>query len=252
MPLTFIGTGVWEETDISLKGLVALEHSDVVFAEQYTSETEQGALVRLSRMANKEVRVLTREEVEDGRIILNEAKSKRVAFLVAGDPMISTTHLALKLEALRRGIPVRIIHASSILSAAISESGLHVYKFGRPVTLAFWSDDYRPMTPYEVIEDNLKRDLHTMLFLDIKEGKRMSAREALELLMEMERVAKRKVVSKGTKLVVLSKIGSEVQKISYGTIEQLAKADLGGTPHIIILPGKLHFTEEEALAPYAV
>lgn len=251
MGLTFVGTGVWEETDISLKGLEELRRSDVIFAEQYTSETEEGTLERIEKLAGKPVTILSREEVEDGKRILEEAKSKRVAFVVAGDPMISTTHISLKLDAVKRKIPVRIIHASSILSAAISESGLHTYKFGRPTTLPFWSEKYKPTSTYDAIAENLARGLHTILFLDLKDGKRMTAHEAFDLLMEMEKAKKGRLITPRTKLLVLSRIGSEAQRITYGTMEKLRKAkNLGATPFLIIIPGKLHFTEEEALTYY--
>ncbi len=248
MPLTFIGTGVWEETDISLKGLEELRDSDVIFAEQYTSETEDGTIERLEKLIGKSITVLTREEVEDGKSILAEAERKRVALVVAGDPMIATTHISLKLDALKRKIPVRIIHSSSILSAAISESGLHTYKFGRPATLPFWSEKYKPTSTYDAIAENLARGLHTMLFLDLKDGKRMTAHEAMDLLLEIEKGKNGKIITPKTKLLVLSRIGSEAQKLSYGEIGKLQKSKtLGSTPFILILPGKLHFTEAEAL-----
>ncbi len=247
MALIFVGTGVWDETDISLRGLAELKRCDVLFAEEYTSETREGTLERLGKLVGKKITVLAREEVEDGTRILAEAERKDVTLIVAGDPMISTTHLSLKLDALKRKIPVRIVHASSILSGAISESGLHTYKFGRPVTLPFWSEDYKPTSTYDVIEENRARGLHTLLFLDIRDGKRMTAREAMALLLKIEAEKKKKLFAKATKLVVLSRIGSGEEKISYGAIGRLEKAELGMTPFIIIVPGKLHFTEEEAL-----
>lgn len=247
MPLAFVGTGIWDETDISLKGLEELKKSDVVFAEQYTSETKEGTIARLGKLAGKQIAVLPREEVEDGKKILDAAQSKRVALVVAGDPMISTTHLSLKLDAIKRKIPVKIIHSSSIFSAAISESGLHTYKFGKPVTLPFWSEHYKPTSTYDAILENHARGLHTMLFLDIKDENRMGAKEAMGLLLKIEAERKKKLITKKTKLVVLSRIGGEEAKVTYGVIGRLLKVELGKTPFLIIVPGKLHFTEEEAL-----
>jgi len=248
MPLAFVGTGIWEETDISLKGLEELKRSDAIFAEQYTSETEEGTVARLEKLISRPITVLSREEVEDGKRILDEAQKNRVAFVVAGDPMISTTHVSLKLDALKRKIPVKIIHSSSILSAAISESGLHTYKFGRCATLPFWSEKYKPTSTYDAISENLARGLHTMLFLDLKDGRRMTAHEAMDLLLKLEDERKGKIITPKTKLLLLSRIGSEIQKLTYGEISKLRKLkDLGATPFILIVPGRLHFTEEEAL-----
>ena len=247
MALSFVGTGIWDETDISLKGLEELRKCESIFAEQYTSETKQGTLQRLERLCGKSIKVLSRAEVEDGKAILKEAESKRSALVVAGDPMVSTTHLSLKLEAIKKGIPVRIIHSSSILSAAISESGLHTYKFGKPVTLPFWSEHYKPTSTYDSIKENLSRGLHTMLFLDLKDEIRMGATEAMELLLKIERERRENLITQETRLVVLSRVGSEEEKVTSGTIGKLMGADLGKTPFLIIIPGRLHFTEEEAL-----
>ena len=250
MGLTLVGTGLWDELDISLKGLVELEHSDAVYAEEYTSEKREGTLKRLESLCGKEITLLPREDVEDGKRLLEEAANSNVALIVSGDPMISTTHVSLKIEAFRRKIPFKIIHSSSILSAAISESGLHTYKFGRPVTLPFWSKNYKPTSTYDVILENRKLGLHTLLFLDLKDGKGMEISEAVDLLEKMEKVKKGKLVSKKLELIILSRVGSPEQKISYGPIGDLKWKNLGEPPFIIIVPGKLHFTEEEALGVF--
>jgi len=252
MGLTLVGTGLWDELDISMRGLVELEHSDVVYAEEYTNEKNPGTLKRLGAMCGKKITVLSREQVEDGKKLISEAAVKKVALVVSGDPMISTTHVSLKMDASKKGVQFRVIHSSSILSAAISESGLHTYKFGRPVTLPFWSEKYKPTSTYDVLLENHKLGLHTMLFLDLKEGRGMPAAEAMRLLEEMEKEKKGGLVSKSLKLLVLSRIGSPEQKISYGGIAALGKKELGETPFIIIVPGKLHFTEEEALLLYSI
>jgi len=252
MGLILVGTGLWDERDISLRGLDALKQSDIIYAERYTSEKKEGTLERLEALCGKGITVLSREEVEEGKRIMDEAERRKVSLVVAGDPMISTTHVSLKLEAHRRGIPFKVIHSSSILSAAISESGLHTYKFGRPVTLPFWSEKYKPTTTYDVIRENSERGLHTLLFLDLKDGVGMRAHEAFSLLRKMEKEKKCGVISDKTMLVTLSRVGSEEQKVAYGPLELLEKAELGEAPFIMIVLGKLHFTEEEALGIYAV
>ena len=252
MGLTLVGTGLWDELDISLRGLQELKQSDIVFAERYTSEKREGTLERLETLCGKSITVLPREEVEDGKRIMEEAAHKRVSLVVAGDPMISTTHLSLKLEAHRRGIPFKIIHSSSILSAAISESGLHTYKFGRPVTLPFWSEKYKPTSTYDVISENSRLGLHTLVFLDLKDGRGMTAQEAFLRLKEMEMEKREGLITGRTMLVVLSRIGSDEQMISYGLLEILERKYLGRAPFILIVPGRLHFTEEEALQLHAV
>jgi diphthine synthase len=241
--LLLIGMGIWDEKDISLRGLEELKECDIVFAEQYTGSREEGSLKRLEKLAGKKITVLGREEVEGEKKILQEALSKKVALLVAGDPLISTTHISLKLSAEKKGIETAVVHSSSILTAAIGECGLQAYKLGKPCTLAIWSKGYEPTSSYEVIAENRERGLHSVVFLDIKE-RCMEASEALEQLLRVEREKKRLGEFHA---VVLSRVGSREQKITYGKPEDLLQKKLGKPPFVLVIPGRLHFMEEEAL-----
>lgn len=252
MGLVLIGMGLWDEKDVSLKGLSELKKCGAVYAEAYTCERERGSLKRLGSLSGKSIALLSREEVEDGKRLLSEAAQNDVALLVGGDPMVSTTHVSLKLEAAKRRIPFKVIHSSSILSAAVSVSGLHAYKFGKAVTLPFWSEHYTPASTYDAIAENMARGLHTLLFLDLKEGRTMSPAEAFTLLEKMEAEKKQGIISAEARLAVLSRVGARDEKICFGEIGALKKAALGKSPFIMIVPGKLHFTEEDALAIYRV
>ncbi len=249
MSLTFVGIGIWKAKDMSVRGLHALKHCDFAFAETYTSKMEDEAFRELEKLGGKKITLLSREQVEDGKQLLEKAEMHDVVLLVPGDPMISTTHTALQFAADKKKIPAKIIHASSILTAVIGETGLHVYKFGNPTTLPFWTEKYKPTSTYKTILENNSRGLHTTVFLDVGE-KCMGAHEAIKLLLEMEKTEGRKLFSEKTKLVAASRIGSEKQKITYAEAGKLAKTRLGDPPFILIIPGKLHFTEEEALARF--
>ncbi len=241
--LLLIGMGIWDEKDVSLRGLEELKGCDVVFAEQYTGSREKGSLKRLEKLVGRKITILNREEVEGEDRILSEALSKKVALLVPGDPLISTTHISLKLSAEKRGIETAVVHSSSILTAAIGECGLQAYKLGKPCTIALWSKGYEPTSSYEVIAENRERGLHSVVFLDIKE-RCMEASEALQQLLAIEKEKKRLGEFHA---VVLSRVGSKGQKITYGKPEELTKKQLGKPPFILVIPGKLHFMEEEAL-----
>ncbi|MFH1471220.1 MAG: diphthine synthase [Candidatus Micrarchaeota archaeon] len=248
--LTLIGLGIWNESDISVRGLEELKKAELVFAERYTHFGDEKTIENLEKMIGKKITILSREEVEGEKKILAEAEGKRVALLVGGDPMISTTHISLVLAAKKQKIESNVIHSSSIFTAAVGETGLQIYKFGKTVTLPFWQDNYKPTSTYDVILENKSRGLHTMVFLDIAE-KMMGAKEALELLGKMEEEKKGEVARASDLVVVLSRIGSENQRVSFGKIGELLKRDLGGSPFILIFPGTLHFLEEEALSRFA-
>jgi len=253
--LIFIGLGLYDEKDISLRGLEELKRCDLAFAELYTSYMPGLSLQRLERLAEKKIEPLSRRDIEERaeEVILKPARRKRVALLVAGDPMVSTTHAALRIEAKRLGIETQVVHGVSILSAAPSLSGLHNYKFGRSATVARPEAGFFPETPYEVLKENLSRGLHTLLFLDIKaeEGYMMSAKEALEVLLAIEKKRGEGVLSEDTLAVVVSAAGSPEAKVTAGRIRKLVKAELGALPHTLIIPGDLHFLEEEYLREFA-
>lgn len=247
--LILVGAGIADEKNISLAGLEALRACGKIYAERYTSLAPEGTLARLEALCGKKIGLLGREEVESEKILLESAASSPTALVVAGDPMIATTHISLLLSAKKRGIETRIIHASSILSAAIGESGLQAYKFGKMVTLAYWRENYKPMAAYEVVSDNLARNLHTLLLLDIDEKLGpMKPSAAADVLMKMEMEGKRKIFTQETKLVLLKGLGWQSPTKKYCAIAELEKYDAAEGPAVLIVPSAgLHFVELEAL-----
>jgi diphthine synthase len=246
--LLLIGLGISGYDDIPVKGIDELLGCDEVYAEAYTSDMKEGAIERIEEKTGKKITLLKRKDVEEGKLLVEKAKEKKVALLVPGDPLIATTHVSLIISARKKGVKTKVIHSSSIISAGIGESGLHPYKFGRMATLAFWREGYKPTSPYDAIMENRERGLHTLLLLDRDEKiGRMDAKKGVELLLEMEKEKRKGLITNETAAVVLSRVGYEEQKVSFGKIGELLKKELGPTPHIIIIPASLHFLEEEYL-----
>lgn len=244
--LSFIGLGLWDEKDITLKGLEEARKCDKIFAEFYTSQ--MGVEIdKIEELLGKKIHVLSREEVEDGKIIIEEAKKHRVAFLVPGDPMAATTHVELRIRAIEEGIETKIVHGVSIISASASFIGLQPYKFGRVISIAKPSKGYFPLSPYENLKENIKAGLHSLLLLDIG----MRANEAMKILLEMEKIKKERVVDESSLIVVIARISSSDALAKAGEIKDLINEDFGKIPHSIIFPGKLHFMEAKALVKIA-
>lgn len=248
--LFLVGIGISDELGISLRGLETLKACSKLFAETYTNLIPEGTLPRLEALAGKKIELLAREHVENEKILLESASLQPTALIVAGDPMIATTHISLLLSAKKKKIATEVIHSSSILSAAIGESGLQAYKFGKTVTLAYWRENYKPMAAYDVIAENLSRGLHTLLLLDIDEKLGpMPPTHAASLLLEMEKSGKKKILLPSAKIVLLQGIGWEKSIKQYSPISKIAaqKSSLAA-PAVLIIPGKLHFLEEEFLS----
>ncbi len=208
--ISFIGLGLHDEKDISLKGLDEINKCDKVYAEFYTAELVGTEIKKIEKKIGKKIEVLTREEAEKGEKILISAKKESIVFLTAGDPMIATTHVDLRLRAIENGIETTIIHGSSIITAVPGLLGLQNYKFGRTTTLAFPDKDYFPTSPYQVIKENKKMGLHTLILLDIQADKKnyMTAKEGIDLLLKMEEKIGEKVITDDSIICVVARAGS--------------------------------------------
>ncbi|GAG16247.1 unnamed protein product, partial [marine sediment metagenome] len=187
---------------------------------------------------------------ENINILLASAQEKDIALLVPGDPMVATTHLAIILKAEELGIKTKIIHSSSIYSA-IAEVGLQIYKFGRTASLPFSEPGYFPTTPYHILKENLNLGLHTLFLLDVKakEGRFMTVPEAIESLWQIGKKVegKKRIFTAKTPCLGIARLGSLNPKIKFGKAADLLKINFGKPPHSLIVPGKLHFLETEAL-----
>jgi diphthine synthase len=249
--LVFIGLGLQSE-GISLQGLHEARKADSVYAEFYTSFVLGLGLEKLEREIGKPIKILSRETIEGHpEELLEAAKRGRAALLVPGDPMVATTHIDLRLRAVRAGIETKVIHAASIASAAPGLAGLQSYKFGPSATIPFPANP--SVRPYEILAENRERGLHTLLLLDIRaeEGRAMTANEAIEVMFGLERKIQKRAFTPETLAVVVGRAGSDDATVRADKVGKLRKLDFGPPPHVLIVPGKLHFVETEALKVFA-
>lgn len=245
MTLYMIGIGLNNEKDITLKGLETVKKCKTVYLEDYTSKLscETG---KLEELYNKKVVLADRNLVEKKAAeILEKAKNEDVAFLVVGDVFSATTHTDLRLRAIEKGLDVRIIHNASVLTA-IGDTGLELYKFGKVASIPFENNNIK--TPYEVFEMNKRMGLHTLFLLDIdtKKKRYMGIKEALSYLLDVEKKEKKDLIDQETICIGCARLGSEKEKIKAGETKELIKEEFKGL-QCLIIPGKLHFIEEEAL-----
>ncbi len=249
--LVFIGLGL-NRKGISLKGLEEARDADGVFIELYTSLIPELDIEELEEEIGKPIKALKRDDVEQNPDeILKSAKEGKAAFLVPGDPMIATTHVDLRLRAESIGIETRMIHGASIETAGVGQAGLQSYKFGKSATLPL--PDKPSQTPYDVLEKNQELDLHTLFLLDIKseEERYLRADTAIGYLLDLERILDRGVFKEDTLVVVVARAGSDNCLVKAGVAGNLRDIDFGSPPHVLIVPGKLHFLEAEALKKIA-
>ncbi len=245
--LWFIGLGISGFKSIPNEALDVLAKADVIYLEQFTSPIGKSDLIKIKKATKGEFKPAKRWLVEDGNEILKNAKKKKVVLLSYGDPYIATTHIELRARAIEEKIKTVSIHASSSLTSMIGECGLHFYKVGRIATIM--SDMKSLTTPYYVIYKNIIEGNHTVLLLEYNQDKDffLDPKDALNGLLETEKGQRRKVIESSTFAIVASRIGFKDQQIISGKIASLKKIDFGKPPHTVIIPGRLHFTESDAL-----
>lgn len=247
--LVFIGLGLHDERGMSLRGVELARSCDVLYAEFYTNTMTGLNVANLERIVGKKVTVLSRSQVEEESIIPSAAKTRRVGFLVPGDPLVATTHVDLRLRAEKNNIKTHIVHAASISSAIAGTTGLQSYKFGRTVTMPTTANEKFPESVYTAIRGNLTLGLHTLILLEIDvEGKRnITIPQTLHALLNYIRENASNEINSRTLVIGLARLEAPDMMIKAGTIDELMRTDFGTPPHVLIIPGRLHFVETEAL-----
>ena len=249
-----VGLGLFDIKDISLKGLECLKDVDFVYAEFFTSRLFGSNFESIEKLIGKKIKVLSRSEVEEEAEFLEKSKSKDVALITGGDPLIATTHSDFIVECSKRNISYEVIHGSSILSSGPAISGLQGYKFGKVTTIPFPADNYRPKSPYLAIEENLNMNLHTLVLLDIQADKEryMTVNEGLKYLIDIKNdLDYEGLITENTLAIGIARVGSSNVLVKASTISNLISKDFGSPLHSIIIPSKLHIVEAEYLVEIA-
>ena len=242
--LWLVGLGISGSGSIPDDAARIIRSAEIVYLETFTSPACD--VEPIGSMA-KDPRTAKRWMVEDGREILDNAAQKTVALVSYGDPLVATTHNDLRVRAAERGIPTGVVHASSAITSAIGECGLHHYKVGRMATVM--NDANSLTTPYYVTYRNAVAGGHTVLLLEYNEdgGFFLDPAAALRMLLDAEAGQRRGVFTGETYVVVASRVGLDGQRIRAGRISSMVARDFGPPPHTLVVPGQLHFTERDAI-----
>jgi diphthine synthase len=251
--LVFIGLGLNDEKGISVQGLEEAKTAIYIFIELYTSLMPNFSLQGFETLCGRKIQVVSRRDLEEenGTIILEAAKKGKTVFLVPGDPFIATTHITLRVEAEKHGVKTRIIHGISIISAIISLSGLHNYKFGKTVTIPF--PENFSETPYHVISQNRKFGAHTLCLLDLQPGENrfLTINQAITMLLQIEKDRDEHIITETTLTVGIARAGSNSPILKADFTKNLASYDFGKPPYCLIFPGDMHFMEIDSLITFA-
>jgi diphthine synthase len=268
--LVFVGLGLGDLKDVTVRGLEEIQSSDFVFLEHYTAILPDCEISDMEKYYGKPLILADRDMVESASDrIIDRARDHKVSVLVVGDPFCATTHSDLYLRAKKLGIKVSVVHNASIVSA-IGCTGLHIYRLGEIVTVPFWMDNWKPDSFYDKIKINACHGLHTLCLLDIKVKERslenlmkgrdifepprfMTVRQALEQLTQIEENRKEGIITSNSLVVGVARVGKNDQAIKFGTVDEMMRPEtgsdcgLGGPLHSLVICGELHEMEREFL-----
>src|SRR5919199_1372051 len=258
--LWIIGIGINGYRGISTEALEVLEKCDKIYLERFTSPLSDNDIRSLNILIAKNshdhdiIIPVQRWFIEDGRELIEQSKFKNIALLTYGDPLIATTFTELQVRALRRSIKVKIIHAASGITSLIGESGLHIYKFGRTVTMMSGFQSY--ISVYNTILNNLLAGNHTLVLTEYANNNDklffLDPRYFFERMLQAEEETRYAAFSQDTFVIVASRVGTEQQRIESGKVKSLINKDYGTGPHSIIVTASLHFTELDAVKSLTV
>ncbi len=254
--LRFIGLGLSID-NISIGNLKKLFECQKILIDSYTSIwfPDISILINILVSSGKSVIIARRRDLEGSAIeqILSESKNYDVCIATPGDPLIATTHSAILSEALKMGLRIEISPSSSIINVGISMSCLQVYRFGKVVTVVRPKNGIVYEYPFEVLKLNRELDLHTLMLLeiDVEGGYYMSPREAIEILLDIQKMKGEEILSIDDRVIVLEALMSDNGRVYVNTIEEILRRDSKEYklyPYTIIIPArKLHPIEDECL-----
>ncbi|HLC66247.1 MAG TPA: diphthine synthase [Candidatus Nanoarchaeia archaeon] len=237
--LYLIGIGVG---DFTVRGLAIARNCRTIFAEIYTSVID---IPKLELQLGKKIQSADRDLIErNADTLLAEAKEHDVALLIAGDPLLATTHIDLLLRAQAENIRTEVINHCSIFSL-VARTGLQLYKFGKTTSIPFPEKNFKSTTPYSVFKQNQSIDAHTLFLLDLRptEQRYLTIPEAIALLREMSEGK----LPLTTMAIGGARLGMPNECVRFGMLQQLIQEEFGEPPYCLIIPAKLHFTEREFL-----
>ena len=91
--------------------------------------------------------------------------------------------------------------------------------------------------------------MHTLVLLDLRpdENRFMTVGQGLKYMIEIEHKRKEQILSDDTLVIGCARIGCADFKIKKGKLSEVVSEDFGSALHCIIIPGNMHFIEEEAI-----
>jgi diphthine synthase len=232
--LVFVGIG-YSIRHLTLEAIEYLRKADKVVIDRYTSLYEDD-LSALAEYARGELVYASRKDLEGEGMnsLIEEARFKTIVLAVPGDPFIATTHDSLRVEAIKKGVEVKVVNSLSILTLIQSRLGLQAYRFGKTVTLVY-PDFFKPYSTIETIYENLNRRLHTIVLLDLRleREKAMTIPEAVEILLKLDDELENRLDN--TLAIGVARLSWRDERVQADLLPRLVRYDFPPPPHSLVI-----------------
>ncbi|MEM0155048.1 MAG: diphthine synthase [Thermoplasmataceae archaeon] len=233
--LNIIGIGLRGLKSITLEEADVIRSGDIIYIDEYTSVPPAGTIGEISGFFQRKIISVGREFIEGKSPIVESCESKNVVLLVVGDGMSATTHGVLAASCRSRGIDVKVYENASIVNAIPGRLGLYGYRMGPPVSLPFLTDGFFPQSVFSKIYRNHENGMHTIVLLDLKDGKTIEPYQAFIWLKELENRSALKHFLSGETICVVSALYHDTEKIVCGNIDDLMRLEFDSPSSIVIL-----------------
>ena len=241
MNFHLLGIGLRGTRSITIEQNEVLRKCRKIYIDTYTSIFPENFMNDLSHTYGGEIIPLEREELESMAFIKNGKTDS--ALIVSGDPFGSTTHMSIARECIDKNIDLKIYENASIISIIWGRTGLSAYRSGSVVSIPDFGNEYVPASPYDKILQNISMGLHTIVLVDLKNGKNIDSLRLREIIILMrdrhglEDIMKRVSFS-------IERAGWNDEAIHMDSLENILGRQLM-SPYCIVIPGKIDFNERE-------
>ncbi len=241
--LYIVGLGLRGVSSLTNEENYIIRNSSRIYFETYTSISPESTVSELERIYTRNIELADREFVEDGKALIEFARNEDIVLIVTGDPLSATTHNQLRADAMEKGVQVEVIENASILSVVPGKIGLFPYRMGPPVSLPFVQENFLPRSVLEKIKANMDSGFHTILLLDLKEGRTMYPREAIETLLLLEQKHGLGMISEETELFSLSKVSQKGERLIFDKAGNIRDQSEDISPSVLVIPAELNHSE---------
>ncbi len=227
-----IGMGLRGIKSLTQEQVEVLKISDVICVDTYTSIFPEGISRGIKLLTGHELEFLDRQNVESFSFLNRSFKT--LSLIVSGDPMSSTTHFAIIEKCRELNIYTKIMENASIVTVIPGRTGLSPYRMGPTISIPQVEGNFLPKSVAKKIRESMERGLHSLLLIDLDDGKNLSPERVHEILHTLGDGILPEIFY-DMPIFVLERVGWNDEHVFVSTVNELRKLQ-NRSPYCLVLP----------------